>query len=529
MRRLLAVSALLAGLAQGFVPTSAKAQEAELTLFGAMLEAPEGAPMATATAVGGSPGAIVFVTSAKVAGVEGACLRNWTEGACHPLAPGAERFGELAIIVASVPEDEMLAKMTANPINQIPRVGAFDPQSDAPEVVFVTQSDFGGWERPPAPASVVGVTAAGIRIQQIGLSDKSIGAPVVHVERGLIGVIAKVSGDSALVLPIEAVVEAVQKAGHEVPDMMRPQDAAGGELPRAVENELGRLIVFSDNTYIGQGMTGFYAPSQGVGFDESFVATIRYSVYGVDPSGPSARFFAGFDKALPLVPAGMVLEAPTRETPPDLVASCIIHATPSSQGREALVIQFWRAVPARYNEQIDDKSYDEAAPPITGWVKSPDECANRIADMGPSLAAALRGETVAPEDTASSTPAPAPPSDSAGSGAAWSAFDPWAPTGLPAMSITFSDGRVLTLGCTESRELVLALTPAGDAGGFLVGGKPAREEGRSENTAYGFFPASVFAALSSGASIGFSDGGKPFDLEGPPDLADSFVGLTCRE
>ena len=507
------------------------AAQTELDLFGAMVEGPDGAALATATSVGGTPEHLLYLTSAEAAGMPGACLRIWARGACHPAraADGAPLAGltGLGLVAVTIPNDEMMAKFSELQITAMPTVGTFDAASDGRQVRILTQNAFGGWEIPLDPAEVSGKTGRGITIRTPALSGLSAGAPVVHSEKGLIGVIDAAQSGSASVVDFARVVEAVTAAGHAVPPELRPQAGPQGELPRQVDNEMGRLFVFSDNSSIQQGLSGFYGPSQGLGFDANFVTGIEYSVWSVDLQGASGALLASGAKTVPMIPSGMPLEAPYDGTPPDIVATCVLHATPASQGRRAMVMQFWRAVPDRYNPNTGNKSYDEAAPPLTGWADHASPCADRLTRLDAERRAALQG--LAPTSATATPPVAeattgtanaAPPGE-------WAPIAQWPVTGYPATSITLAQGRTLTLGCTESRELVLTVAPGAGVAGFLIGGRAATEQGEADGMAYGFFPGTGFGQLAAGASIGFRIDGAPMDLPGPTTLQGGPLGDTC--
>tara|TARA_R110001599_G_scaffold141828_1_gene322348 strand:+ start:7364 stop:7699 length:336 start_codon:yes stop_codon:yes gene_type:complete len=51
------------------------------------------------------------------------------------------------------------------------------------------------------------------------------------------------------------------------------------------------------------------------------------------------------------------------------------HATPSSDGRRAMVLQFWLFNTTMGTSQTGFRSFDEAAPPLTGWGDGYAPCA----------------------------------------------------------------------------------------------------------------------------------------------------------
>jgi hypothetical protein len=114
-------------------------------------------------------------------------------------------------------------------------------------------------------------------------------------------------------------------------------------------------------------------------------------------------------------------------------------------------------------------------------------------------------------------------------GGEWALVDRWPATEQAATSRAFSNGKVLTLSCTESRELVVAIDPADGVSDFRIGEQAATEQGQTGRNAYGFFPKSAFDQLAAGAVIGFQIDGAPFDLPGPAGLGEGVVGATCGE
>ena len=85
MRRLSCAAMMLCLL----VVPPVKADTPTLRIAGAMVEGPEGTPLATATGVAGDPGQATYITSASVAGTDGLCVRTWSDGRCLPVAPGS--------------------------------------------------------------------------------------------------------------------------------------------------------------------------------------------------------------------------------------------------------------------------------------------------------------------------------------------------------------------------------------------------------------------------------------------------------
>nr|WP_067293711.1 hypothetical protein [Marinobacterium profundum] len=653
-------------LVLALVTAQAVTAQTELSVFGAMVEGPGGEPMATATSIGGEPGRTLYLTSSTLTTTDGICLRAWDKGACHPVLPGqggpVAGVEGLSVIAVSIPNDEIMAKFSDMRLTAQPLVGVFDPKTDGRQVQFVTQGALGGWESPLDPAEVTGQSGRGFTLRSGVLNPMSVGAPVVHPRKGLVGVISAAQSGSARVSGISELIDAIVNAGFPVPPEIRPTDSEAGELPRQVDSELGRFFVFSDNSSIAAGLTGFYGPSQGLGFDENFVANLDYSVWSLDLGASAGALLATGAKTLPLIRSGMPLEAPFRGTPPDVVATCVIHETPASQGRRAVVMQFWRAVPERYNDQTNTKSYDEAAPPLTGWADGASPCAQRIAQLDAKRIAALRGDvqvetpataraetwrwssveaggrlnvsgmsgatraniycyqsgdnriagmaltgdllkplaaidvsggrivnhvggkrfgvglmrsgdmialepfqdgeafvtalegagkiTLEWEDsngviplgiidlTAAAEHLAAQREDCRLAGASkknsaqgdeWSLVDSWPATGQAAASVAYTAGQVITLGCTESRELVVAIEPADGVSDFRIGGQTATEQGRADRSAYAFFPKSVLDQLVAGADISFQIGGAHFELPGPTGLGEGAVGATCRE
>lgn len=153
----------------------------------------------------------------------------------------------------------------------------------------------------------------------------------------------------------------------------------------------GRVILFQDYRSIGQGFTGFYGPTNGYGFDANFMADVYYSVWSLDDAEIGGLRLSEKTKTLPLKPEGFSLEAAYQGPAPDVAATCIIHPTPKSNGRKALIMQFWRAVPERADKTTGSKSYDEAAPALTSWVEAEYPCAEALHDLRDVRASAVWG------------------------------------------------------------------------------------------------------------------------------------------
>jgi hypothetical protein len=311
-------------------------------------------------------------------------------------------------------------------------------------------------------------------------TELSVGAPLVHPENGLVGIVARAASGSAAMLGVADIVAAATAAGFQTAEMLSPADQGPSALPPRVESETGRIYVFSDNSYIGY-LGAFYGPSGGAGFDPSFVAPVSFSVWEVAADGGTTRRIAGGDKSLALNPAGMALEAPFSATPGDRLASCVVHPTQASGGRPIFVLQFWRAAPERYNDQIDDKSYDEAAAPLTGWADATDPCGAALATLDRGRFAALMGRPL-PEGGVASGAA----STDEAPDAAWRQVEIWSATGRAAVSRDVGDGRTVTAGCTESGETAVAVSPG--SGVTRIGGVDATTHDADGGVAFALLP-----------------------------------------
>lgn len=153
----------------------------------------------------------------------------------------------------------------------------------------------------------------------------------------------------------------------------------------------GRLILFMDYRSIGQGLTGFYGPNNGIGFDANFMADVYYSVWSLDDVEIGGVRLSEKTKTVPLKPEGISLEAVYKGPAPEMAATCIIHPTPKSNGRKALIMQFWRAVPERADKTMGLKSYDEAAPALVSWPETEYPCADALQNLGDVRANAVWG------------------------------------------------------------------------------------------------------------------------------------------
>ena len=162
-------------------------------------------------------------------------------------------------------------------------------------------------------------------------------------------------------------------------------------LPVAESDGTGRLMLFQDYRSLGRGFTGHYGPANGVGFDAEFMADVYYSVWTLDDVEIGGARLSEKRKTVPLNPSGLSLEAAYQGPAPDVAATCIIHPTPKSNGRKALIMQFWRAVPERADRTTGAKSYDEAAPALVGWADAEYPCAVALHDIGDARASAVWG------------------------------------------------------------------------------------------------------------------------------------------
>ncbi|WP_299612887.1 hypothetical protein [uncultured Tateyamaria sp.] len=446
--------AFIALIAMPFVATAQTADE--LFLFGAMVEGPEGTPVATATAIGGEPGNLVFVTGRAVAETPGICVKTWEQSACHSVTSYVPMPGHdtLALISIAPTQEEMNAKFANVAMTRQPLTSTYDPAS-ADGLSFMTQNALGGWERPLALATPSGRSGDQVILRSDAFNTLSIGAPVSHPTNGLVGLIARAGDGSGALLPIADALRATQAAGVATAAWMMPAGAPdGGGLPPRVASEIGRMIIFHDYSDLGY-IGGFYGPSQGTGFDESFQTVVSYSVWQVDLNGGGGTRIAQIDRTVPLVPVGMAMEAPFTGRPGDHLATCVTHATPSSGGRPVFVVQFWRSVPERYNPNTDSKDYDQAASPMLGWADGETHCIDALRQMGTDRLAALANGTAAfAEETIATSNA----GSSAPSGT-WQSRPNWDATGRDGQTFDLGDGITLTTGCTASKERVVAIEP----------------------------------------------------------------------
>lgn len=172
-----------------------------------------------------------------------------------------------------------------------------------------------------------------------------------------------------------------------------PPPAQSAVPAMAQRDGTGRVILFNDYRSIGQGLTAYYGPTNGFGFDENFMAEVDYSVWALGKTPAADQRLSQKTKQLPLKPGGFSLEAAYSGPAPDTAATCVIHPTPISDGRKALVMQFWRAVPERQDKSTGAKRYDEAAPVLVGWADGEHPCADALAQLDAMRTQALRSDS----------------------------------------------------------------------------------------------------------------------------------------
>ncbi|QFT93988.1 hypothetical protein FIU86_14155 [Roseovarius sp. THAF9] len=355
-----------------------------------------------------------------------------------------------------------MAKMSNMQMTRMPLVSQYDLASGE-GLSFMTQNDFGGWEMPVAPVAPSGQSAGLAILRDSAITALTAGAPVAHPENGLVGIVARAGDGAGAVMAIGDAFQAAVAAGVEIDEALMPQAAGESGLPPPIEREIGKVYYFHDYSDLGY-INGFYGPGKAGGFDPSFVTTIDFSVWSVALSGAGGTKIAQGDKNAPLVQNGMSLEAPFRGHADDYLASCIIHATPSSEGQPIFLVQFWRSAPERYNPNTDSKSYDEAAPAMTGWAAGESTCGDAIRHMGSERLAALAnseaatGSAAQPAEGGGAPAAPATPQVTSTQGE-WRRVDTWAATGLEGLFRDLPEGRMLMIGCTVSGELAVAISP----------------------------------------------------------------------
>lgn len=396
----------------------------------------------------------------------------------------------LLVLGFLIPLRDLTEKFQTMTVFEPLTVGLVNLAVDEPMMEFVTQSSFGGWETPIEPAEILGSTPTGFTIRSTGLTTYSVGAPVALSGKGLVGIVSQVdpTSGSARIIAMPALVDALSNAGLFVPGEMRPVDESLRELPRRVENEVGNPILFQDFSSLPRGLTVYYGPSGGFGFDPNFQAEVSYRVLEMDPAGPNGRVIATGSKRVPFVPEGFGLEAPYQGTPPDLVATCIFHQTPSSDGRNTLVMNFWRAVPERESRTTGSKSYDETALNVVGWADGDTPCIDRIGQLPATTVSALRGE-VSQADLFVAT-ANQPPIDEDGWSSTiseWNKAEVFEPTGTSAYSTEFGIGQELSISCTVSGELLVSIEPSDGVEGIRLELNDPYETGTNGPHFFAFF------------------------------------------
>ncbi|WP_187298165.1 hypothetical protein [Jannaschia donghaensis] len=435
----------------------------------------------------------------------------------------------MAWISVAALETESQAKFDANPITAMPMVGSFDPATDPPVAVFVTQNSFEGWEVPVSPVPISGGAGDLLTLRNPALSGFTLGAPVATVEKGLIGVVVRAADGAAQVAGLSTVVDAAVSEGIPVLSTMQSLSVEDGGLPPRIESEMGRVVVFADWGSLGW-IGGYYGPSMGGGFDETFVATIEFSTWNIASDG-QATFYAGSDKTLPLIPAGQSLAATRGGPTSDHMATCIVHATPSSAGRRALVVQLWRLMPHLGTSQSGGRHFEDASVVVTDWADGDTACADALGTLDEARLAVLFGQAPpAPQEAAKeaeeatamqveavSKVLPSEGQGNSASTATWQELPLWEATGLAAVQIPLGE-RSLIVGCTESRELAVALILAEGEVLFTIAGIPAQESGMNQGTAYGLFAAGSKDRLIRGA-LEWDDEGGPQKIAGPPESA----------
>lgn len=490
MKRMLNVTCFVAA---SLMSGAAFAQDA-LFMLGAMVEKTTGEPVASATSVSADAGVYYVATTADVANLDNLCVNIWPNGPCHEADRSYDTLvpdlPNLFVIGFAIPTRDLAEKFQSIATTKPLKVGFIDPSTDEPVAQFITQSAFGGWEAPIDPAEILGSTPNGFTIRSSGLTTYSVGAAVQHPDKGLVGIISQVDPASGLarVIALPTLVDALSDAGLIIADEMRPVDDRLRELPRDVEDEVGNPIIFQDYSSLPQGLTLYYAPSGGFGFEPTFQAEVIYRVLEIDPGTPAGRVIATGSKRTPFVSEGFGLEAPYQGIPPDLVATCVFHQTPSSNGRNALVMNFWRAVPVRENRNTGNKSYDETAASVVGWADGETPCLDRIGQLPAEVVAALRGgvsQTAPSPETGNQ-----PTIDADGwsqTTSDWGKVDFFEPTGQPAYSTSFGIGQELSISCTGSGELFLSISPSDGVEAMRLESSDPYETGTNGPYYYAFF------------------------------------------
>jgi hypothetical protein len=457
----------------------------ELDAFGAMVETADGAPVGTATLIAGIPERGYFVTGRDVATASAPCVRVWYEGSCFEITeirplPGVET---LSIVTAMPSQSENDARYRMSDASRGLLVSTYDPDTgDA--LSFMTQTALGGWERPLTPVAPSGAAAGRLVLRSPAITALSVGAPVMHPRDGLVGVLAQTVDGAGALIPIAEVQAAAEIAGLTIWDGMRAAAPDEGGLPRRIAMQTGGSM-FNDYSSIGF-LQGYYHP--GAGYAEGFTTEIGFSVWEVDPAGGGATYLTGEKKVALLSGSGLVLAAPFDGTPADHLAICVYHATPSSEGRQAFTIQFERSHPARFDDTDGTKYFDTVADHLKGWVTGDGiaSCEAALRNLDAGRMAALTGvaptgalaATTAPVDAPGTSGAVQPAEEVYGVQGPWRRVAIWQATGLEALFRDLPGGRLLTVGCTRSRELVVDIRP-GDAVTAIGGRAPMVSEAGS--------------------------------------------------
>ncbi|WP_378943033.1 hypothetical protein [Paracoccus sp. R86501] len=154
-----------------------------------------------------------------------------------------------------------------------------------------------------------------------------------------------------------------------------------------------------------------------------------------------------------------------------------------------MVLQFWRLNTTMGTSPTGFRSFDEAAP---------------LEMLDDARRQALFGNAPTPH----STDAPAPAAPVTEQADARRVVPVWDATGIEALSLDIAGGS-LTVGCTESRELALAIRLGAEVNEITIGSRPAPDNGRQGDTAFALFDGGARAQLVSGASNRLATGGRP--------------------
>jgi hypothetical protein len=184
---------------------------------------------------------------------------------------------------------------------------------------------------------------------------------------------------------------------------------------------------------------------------------------------------------------GITMNAPSNRPMPKLLATCVLHETPSSSGRRVFVINAYNAIPNSLDSTYSTWSYNGVGATLYGFEESASSCLDKLTSLTDEQRAALFGDTVTGDEARGSGGAVEATDESVARGDSPVDISVWEPTGTAAVSFSLEGDLQLFISCTESGEMLVAIQGGSGAEWIQINGTIGRDPDIAGPYRYAYF------------------------------------------